>query len=65
MFALIEDANSEGLIDYLRVNADVPLFEIVDDRGYTLLHEACFHNMEDICKALINLGKDTLTTQAL
>ena len=41
-FKLIEEDNEEGLKKLLNDNRDVPVDEILDSRGYSLLHEATF-----------------------
>jgi len=45
--------------------SDVLINEIVDDRGYTILHEACFHNHERIARFLITVGQRTLKAMEL
>lgn len=37
----------------------------MDERGYTLLHEACFQNFEELVVQLVKYAKETLTSQAL
>lgn len=41
-FDFIEQQDETGLIKCLKVNADIQIIDILDERGYTLLHEACF-----------------------
>jgi len=60
-----EDRSEHALINSLKINADIKVNEIIDPRGYTLLHEACFNNNEQIVEALIKHAKETLTTQQL
>jgi len=43
----------------------VLISEIVDDRGYTILHEACFHNHERIARFIITVGQRTLKAMEL
>lgn len=47
-FQIIENRDKVGLIRFLDQNSSIPLVDIVDHRGYTLLHMACFKNLEDI-----------------
>ena len=47
-FQIIENRDKVGLIRFLDQNASVPIIDIVDARGYTLLHMACFKNLEEI-----------------
>lgn len=35
-------------------NSSFPIVDIIDSRGYTLLHMACFKNIEDMAYALID-----------
>lgn len=37
--------------------------EVIDDRGYTLLHEACFNNCEDVAKLIVKQAKDSLSKE--
>ena len=64
-FQLIEDENEEGLKRLLNDNKDVPVNEIVDNRGYTLLHEATFHDAAKLVRVLIRHGRMTLTPPKL
>lgn len=57
----IEDGNLEGLLDYLDKNSIIPLHEIKDEKGFTLLHSACYKNSEEIGIALITRAKLTYT----
>ena len=45
----------------LEQNASVPIVDIIDNRGYTLLHTACFKNLDEIGKKLIDKAHDTVT----
>lgn len=47
-FTFVEKDNTFGLISCLKMNVDVSLIDLIDERGYTLLHEACFQNLEDM-----------------
>ena len=64
-FAYVVDFDNEGLMNLLRINADCPIQQLVDGRGYTLLHEAAFQDCEQIMKSLVKLAKDTMTTQQM
>lgn len=62
---MVEENNPTGLISLLKVNSDVSLIDLIDERGYTLLHEACFLNFEEVAKVLIKYARGTLTNQSL
>lgn len=47
-FTYLEKENEAAVMTCLKVNSDVSLIDIVDERGYTLLHEACFQNFESL-----------------
>jgi palmitoyltransferase len=64
-FEFIEQENHEALVKHLKENQDVPLAEIIDERGYTLLHEACFQNYELCATFLVKHAATILTSQAL
>ena len=64
-FKFIEDENEEGLRRLLNDNKDVPVNEIVDNRGYTLLHEATFHDCGKLVRVIIRHGRMTLTPPKL
>ena len=59
-FALIEADNFEAFSKLVDQNADVSLPDIVDARGYTLLHEACYHDRERFTSKLMQTGKSSL-----
>jgi len=39
--------------------------DLVDDRGYTALHLACFKNFEDLVSVIIQKAKETITDKEL
>ena len=41
-FQYVERGSADSLTKLLQMYSDVQLSDVVDDRGYTLLHEACF-----------------------
>jgi ankyrin repeat protein len=43
----------------------VPLVDLVNDKGYTALHQACFKNFDDIAKVIIEHVKESTTEQQL
>jgi len=61
-FSQIEQKNSFAVISCLKVNSDVSLADVQDERGYTLLHEACFQNFEELVQQLVKYAKETLTS---
>ena len=52
-------------MNLLTINADLPVQDLIDGRGYTLLHEAAFQDCEEVIKSLVKLAKDTMTTQQM
>ena len=51
----IENDNNLELTNYLTTNADLPVNEIVDQNGKTLLHECTFNDSLKCLKALLTL----------
>ena len=45
----IEASDLQGLIQVLDSYHKVKVTDMVDEKGYSLLHTACFKNHEDIC----------------
>jgi ankyrin repeat protein len=43
----------------------VPIVDLVDERGYTCLHEACFKNTEELTNVIIEKAKQTTTDSEL
>lgn len=41
-------------------NKSIPIIDIIDNKGYTLMHMICFKNLEDIGLHLIDLVKETV-----
>ena len=64
-FQLIEEDNEEGLKRLLNDNKDVPINEIVDNRGYTLLHDSTFHDASKLVRVIIRHGRMNLTPPKL
>ncbi|CDW75651.1 dhhc zinc finger domain containing protein [Stylonychia lemnae] len=52
-FQLIETRDKMGLMRFLDQNQTVPIIDLVDARGYTLLHMICFKNIEDLIYPLM------------
>lgn len=44
----------------LKQNEEVCLLEVLDERGYSLLHEACFHNDERMAKIIMRHATETM-----
>ena len=59
-FPAIELGNHENLSQLLKQNEDISLVEVLDDRGYTLLHEACFHNDETMARIIVRHVTETM-----
>lgn len=47
-FYYMENRDKMGLIRLLDNNMSVLITDIVDSKGYTLMHMACFKNLEEI-----------------
>jgi len=60
-FLLIEQRNMQGLMKEIEKNPAVSVVDIIDHRGYTLMHMACFKNLEEIGHALMQRALDTVT----
>ena len=60
-FQIIENRDKLGLNRFLDQNASVPLVDIIDARGYTLMHMACFKNLEEIGLKLMDRAIETVT----
>lgn len=45
----------------LEQNASIPLVDLADARGYTLLHMACFKNLEEIAIRLVEKAHSIVT----
>ena len=53
VFQLIEQKDRLSLERFLDMSLKVPLVDLVDHRGYTALHLACFKGFDEIAKILI------------
>ena len=54
----IEHDKELEMLEYLRDNSDLSIFDIVDADGKTLLHECTFNDASKCVKALISLAND-------
>ena len=54
VFALIESRDRLGLVRFFDTNLSVPLVDLVNEKGYTALHLACFKNFEDMARVVID-----------
>ena len=54
---LIETDNDIELEKYLKNNLDLPIIEIIDSNGRTLLHESTFADGGKCTEALLGLAK--------
>lgn len=61
VFALIESRDRFGLVRFFDTSLSVPLVDLVNDKGYTALHLACFKNFEDIATVIAEYVKETIT----
>ena len=50
-----------GLFRYLDSHVSVPIVDLVDNKGYTLMHTACFKNLEEIGLKLMDRVIETVT----
>ncbi len=50
-----------ALVRLLESNQSIPIVDLIDHKGYTLLHIACFKNIEDIVLAVIEIAKECIT----
>ncbi len=53
-FQLIEARDKLGLTRFLDQNASVSVIDLVDSRGYTLMHVACFKSLDEIAVKLMD-----------
>jgi ankyrin repeat protein len=63
VFSYIEQRDRLGLLRCLETNSTIPLVDIVDQRGYTALHMACFKNIAEIVECLLEKAKELITEQ--
>ena len=61
VFALIENRDRFGLVRFFDTSLSVPLVDLVNDKGYTALHLACFKNFEAIATVIAEHVKETIT----
>jgi palmitoyltransferase len=54
-----------GLLKCLETNNKILIKDLVDHRGYTLLHLACFKNLDDIVVTIIQVARNTMSTQVI
>jgi hypothetical protein len=57
VFNLIENRDKQSLLRLLDQNPSIPITDIIDNRGYTLMHMVCFKNIEDIGLSLMDKAK--------
>jgi hypothetical protein len=60
VFRLIDKRDKNGIIRTLESNSSIPIIDIVDSRGYTVLHMCCFKNLEDITNAIMEKALETV-----
>lgn len=58
---MIENRDKLQLMRFLDQNSSIPLTDLVDQRGYTLMHVACFKNLEEIGFKLMEKAKQAVT----
>jgi len=64
-FPAIELGNHDNLASILKQNEEISLIEALDERGYSLLHEACFHNDEKIASLIVKHATETMKAAQL
>jgi hypothetical protein len=57
IFNLLDEENELAILDLLR-STFVDLTQILDSRGYTVLHIVAYKGLESMCKMLIQIAKD-------
>ena len=57
----MEKRDKDGLLKCLENNPKVQIKDILDHRGYTLLHLACFKNLDEMAYHLVKRAKLTMT----
>lgn len=60
-FQCIENRDKTGLLKLMEQNLTIALVDIIDHRGYTLLHMICFKNLEDMAADLFEHAKKLIT----
>ena len=53
------------MVRYLESQPKISIKDLVDPRGYTLLHTACFKNYDEIAYELVMRAKRTLSDKEL
>ncbi len=51
-------SDKKGFSDFLEKNPKINIIDLIDHRGYTALHLACFKNLEVIVEYLVERAKD-------
>lgn len=59
-FRMIEKRDKHGFLRSLDSNSSIPIIDIIDSRGYTLLHMACFKNLEEIAYAVMDRALESI-----
>ena len=62
---MVDKRDRKGLMNCLEQNSKVSIKDIIDHKGYTLLHLACFKNLDEIAYHLVKRAKLTLSQQVL
>ncbi len=58
---MIEHRDKNALMKELEKNPAVSIVDIIDNRGYTLMHMACFKNLDEVGALLMQKALDTVT----
>ena len=65
VFRLIDKRDKSGIMRTLESNSSIPIIDIVDSRGYTILHMCCFKNLEDITNAVMDKALESVKEPAV
>jgi hypothetical protein len=60
-FLFVENRDKNGLMKHLDMHPSVPIIDMIDHRGYTLMHMVCFKNLEVMGLHLMEKVKQTIT----
>jgi hypothetical protein len=64
-FQFVENRDRAGLVRHFEQNQTVPIVDMVDHRGYTLMHMICFKNLEELALEVIEVVKQRITEKQI
>ena len=62
-FLHVENRDRQALMRLLDNNSSIPIVDIIDSRGYTLMHMICFKNIEEMGVFLMEKVNQTVTKE--